>query len=235
MRVILVAVVCDKPAAHKIAGFGSHSHTMFCTKCWITTEHKNTARAFEANGTHFMISVTYISVLILSGIAFQARTNAEHRRQCGEYAALKTEAARKAYTKAHAVRFTQLARLPYFDIVRQVVVDPMHNLYLGEYIFCLRRDVTSSPNSDHTGLVKTHFYHIWVQTDVLREKHELRVLHELLADVRDTVVVLVQLLIRLSSSLFHLRLESCQRTLASLPEVPSPQTNGRYLPYSMHP
>ena len=33
------------------------------------------------------------------------------------------------------------------------------------------------------GLVKTHFYHIWVQNKIFREKHELRVLHEMLADV----------------------------------------------------
>ena len=31
--VILVAVVCDKPAAHKVGGFGSHFHTNFCTLC----------------------------------------------------------------------------------------------------------------------------------------------------------------------------------------------------------
>lgn len=32
VRVILVAVVCDKPAAHKLGGFGSHAHRFFCTK-----------------------------------------------------------------------------------------------------------------------------------------------------------------------------------------------------------
>src|SRR5882757_1372495 len=33
------------------------------------------------------------------------------------------------------------------------------------------------------GLVKTHFFHIWVQCQILRQNHELQVLHELLADV----------------------------------------------------
>jgi hypothetical protein len=33
MQVILIAVVCDKLAAHKVRGFGSHSHTNFCTLC----------------------------------------------------------------------------------------------------------------------------------------------------------------------------------------------------------
>lgn len=33
------------------------------------------------------------------------------------------------------------------------------------------------------GLVKTHFFHIWVQCQILQQNHELQVLHELLADV----------------------------------------------------
>src|SRR5258706_3496887 len=35
----------------------------------------------------------------------------------------------------------------------------------------------------YIGLVKTHFFHIWVQCQILQQNHELRVLHELLADV----------------------------------------------------
>ena len=50
VRVILVCVVCDKPAAHKLGGFGSHSHRFFCTRCWVDQKSKATARAFEANG-----------------------------------------------------------------------------------------------------------------------------------------------------------------------------------------
>jgi len=50
VRVILVAVVCDKPAAHKVGGFGSHSHTNFCTLCWITTHDKSKPAAFKQGG-----------------------------------------------------------------------------------------------------------------------------------------------------------------------------------------
>ncbi|KAI1783145.1 hypothetical protein LXA43DRAFT_977257 [Ganoderma leucocontextum] len=70
--------------------------------------------------------------------------------------------ARDLFVKEHATRYTELSRLPYFNIVEQVVIDPMHNLFLG--------------------LVKTHFYHIWIQMGILRENHELRVLHEMLRD-----------------------------------------------------
>lgn len=51
VRIALVAVVCDKPAAHKLGGFGSHAHQFFCMKCWITQEKKATPAAFVWNGT----------------------------------------------------------------------------------------------------------------------------------------------------------------------------------------
>ena len=35
IRVILVGVFCDKPAAHKVGGFASHSTFHFCTLDWI--------------------------------------------------------------------------------------------------------------------------------------------------------------------------------------------------------
>ncbi|KAJ8475481.1 hypothetical protein ONZ51_g6538 [Trametes cubensis] len=40
--VILTGVFCDKPAAHKVGGFGSHVHMFFCTHDWITQGFKVT-------------------------------------------------------------------------------------------------------------------------------------------------------------------------------------------------
>jgi len=50
IHVILIAIVCNKPAAHKIAGFASHSHTYFCTDCWIGIQDKSTQAAFQLEG-----------------------------------------------------------------------------------------------------------------------------------------------------------------------------------------
>ncbi|KIN99861.1 hypothetical protein M404DRAFT_108845, partial [Pisolithus tinctorius Marx 270] len=109
VRVVLVAVVCDKPAAHKISGFGSHSHTYFCHDCWISKANKDKAEAF----------------------VWDARTNTEQRELGQRYSQLTTAAARSNFVKDFATRFTQLSRLPYFDLVNQIVIDPMHNLFLG--------------------------------------------------------------------------------------------------------
>ncbi|KAG2066277.1 hypothetical protein BDR04DRAFT_1130096 [Suillus decipiens] len=91
VRVILVAVVCDKPAAHKVRGFASHSHTHFCT------------------------------------------IYAEQCKLGEEYWNLTTRTACKNFIKEHATRYTQLSHLPYFNLVEQIIIDPMHNLFLASY------------------------------------------------------------------------------------------------------
>ncbi|EIW62028.1 uncharacterized protein TRAVEDRAFT_35446 [Trametes versicolor FP-101664 SS1] len=145
VRVILVGVFCDKPAAHKIGGFGSHAHTFFCTRDWITQGLKATIAAFTKGG-------------------FTARTDVHHRKMMREYHACTNKNARETYAKSYATRWSELARLPYFDMCRMVVVDPMHNLFLG--------------------VVKTHFYHIWVQLKIFRKTKEIRQLHEILAGLQ---------------------------------------------------
>lgn len=143
IRVVLMCVCCDKPAAHKVGGFGGHSHTFFCTRCWITQADKGKPEAFQKGG-------------------FRERTDYDHREAGFRYTKLDSEAARDKFVKAEATRWTELARLPYFDVVRMIVIDPMHNLLLG--------------------VVKTHFYHIWVQTKILRKSDELPALHAFLKD-----------------------------------------------------
>lgn len=50
IRIILVALVCDKPVAHKLGGFSSHSHRFFCTQCWIEQQYKVTPATFAKDG-----------------------------------------------------------------------------------------------------------------------------------------------------------------------------------------
>ncbi|KAI0323219.1 hypothetical protein GY45DRAFT_1410608 [Cubamyces sp. BRFM 1775] len=116
IRVILVGVFCDKPAAHKLGGFGSHTHTFFCTHDWISQGQKATKEAFTPNG-------------------FRARTDKHHRMLMEEYRQATTKSAREEHASMYATRWSELARLPYFDMCRMVVVDPMHNLFLGTLLY----------------------------------------------------------------------------------------------------
>ncbi|EDR12040.1 uncharacterized protein LACBIDRAFT_324415 [Laccaria bicolor S238N-H82] len=71
--------------------------------------------------------------------------------------------------------------LPYFDTVHMIIIDPMHNLLLGIDTHALR--VPSVRLKFPTGLVKTHFYHIWVQAKILWKMKELHALHHILSEV----------------------------------------------------
>lgn len=113
VRVILVVLACDKPAAHKLGGFGSHAHRLFCTKCWVSQADKATPKSFLRDG-------------------FRQRTDKEHRAMMDEYLKCGTATARAAFVTLNATRYAELSRLPYFDICQMVVIDPMHNLFLGK-------------------------------------------------------------------------------------------------------
>ena len=52
--------------------------------------------------------------------------------QCGlEAKNASTATERTEIEKSLGARYTELSRLPYFNVIRHHVVDPMHNLFLG--------------------------------------------------------------------------------------------------------
>lgn len=53
------------------------------------------------------------------------------------YRDLPTAEEKADFFAEHGVRWTEFARLDYFDLVRHTVIDPMHNLLLGKTPLCL--------------------------------------------------------------------------------------------------
>ncbi|TFK47537.1 hypothetical protein OE88DRAFT_1714432 [Heliocybe sulcata] len=125
----------------KMGRFGSHKHYFFWTRCWINQIAKATKQAFTKDG-------------------FRVWTDPEHRQLMNQYCTCQSKNEQAEFVRAHGMRWSELVHLPYFDMCCMIVVDPMHNLFLG--------------------LVKSHFYHVWVQLKVLRKTKELRVLHGIL-------------------------------------------------------
>jgi hypothetical protein len=121
-----------------------------------------------------------LSHVALNPTAYPQRTDAEQRKLGEEYRNLTSKTARQKFVKDNATRYTQLSRLPYFDLVQQTVIDPMHNLVLGEFILHIFVKITTVPT---LGLVKTHFYAIWVQGKILCPNHKLTVFHNMLNKV----------------------------------------------------
>lgn len=62
---------------------------------------------------------------------FKSRTDAEQRDLHFQYNALPNKSAKVQFVKENSTRWSELVRLPYFDMCRMIVIDPMHNLFLG--------------------------------------------------------------------------------------------------------
>jgi hypothetical protein len=106
----------------------------------------------------------------------------------------------------HATRSCALALLPYFDLCRMIVVDPMHNLFLGmfPYNVVLTSNIQTLPL---LGLVKTHFYHIWIPQKILRKTKELRAFHGILDKVCLLRLALYHLTYLLSWIFLHISVD----------------------------
>jgi hypothetical protein len=107
----IIVVVCDSPAARKVGGFASFGQENFCTVC-------------RCNRTVHGYGNTDIG-------SWKRRTNEECRTFAEDFRnATSAKAAASTFNKT-GLRWSELLRLPYYDPTRFLVVDPMHNLFLG--------------------------------------------------------------------------------------------------------
>ena len=116
----LAAVVCDLPASRKVAGFASHSHKFFCSLCYCTREKDS-----EGCGR-----TDYDS--------WRRRGNTDSREYAERWRNAPNANTASAVFDESGLRWSELLRLPYFDPSRFVVLDAMHNLFLGllHFHFC---------------------------------------------------------------------------------------------------
>ena len=78
------------------------------------------------------------------------QTADEHRRSLAKIAKVESPSQQLELEAKCGVRYSELCRLPYLNIIRHHVIDPMHNMYLG-----------SSKN-----MIK-----IWKEIEILKPEH----------------------------------------------------------------
>ena len=54
------------------------------------------------------------------------------------------------YQSKYGVRYFELVRLPYIDLVQMTVVDPMHNVFLGTTKFLLKKSGLQVPRQERS-------------------------------------------------------------------------------------
>ncbi|KAI0323450.1 hypothetical protein GY45DRAFT_1212520, partial [Cubamyces sp. BRFM 1775] len=108
-RCAVLPLVCDLGAGRKVSGQASHASTIFCSFCQLEKPAIND----------------------LDQGAWPRRDCETFRQLAGEWKAAATPKRREQLFKASGIRYSTLLDLPYWRPTRYVVIDTMHNLFLG--------------------------------------------------------------------------------------------------------
>lgn len=130
----IVVVVCDCLAARKVAGYAAHSHNHFCHICYCTRKEQgygDTNHADWKRREHADVKTEAENWKASFETSDQGPTDATPTAVAGDSPVDFKQAKADSKASPQGVRWSALLRLPYFDIVRFVVVDGMHNLFLG--------------------------------------------------------------------------------------------------------
>ena len=117
IRLALICVMCDIPATRKVCGFAGHSATHGCSKC---------LKEFN-----FGICDNKLDYSGYDRDSWELRTKDNYNSCSEQYLKAPTKTMKQKVVSDHGVRYSILTQLPYFNIVRMHVIDPMHNILLG--------------------------------------------------------------------------------------------------------
>ena len=140
IRVALLCVACDTPAARKVSGFLSHSANLGCQRCYCEFSEGGLAR----NRSNFDRNT------------WERRTNAKHREDVKKLFSYTTKTSRAEQELKLGCRFSALLNLPYFDPVRMTIIDGMHNIFLGSANYFIRKILIATDILDKQKLQLVH-------------------------------------------------------------------------------
>lgn len=118
VHAVLVPVVCDMQAARKVVAFVPPKASLACPYCKCRYEDMSRADMIDGH--------------------YEKRTYDEWKQRAEEYKACGTVGGRKKHKQKHGIAWSELLRLPYWDPTRFLLVDAMHNLFLGLLQFHVR-------------------------------------------------------------------------------------------------
>ena len=146
IRCVLLGVCCDLPAGRKVCGFMGHNANKACTRCYSSF-----SEGFgKSNFSNF------------NKDSWPSRTVSSHRRKVRKIMQSRSKSEASEMESELGCRYSVLLELFYFDPVRMLLIDPMHNLFLGT-----AKRMTQS---------------IWIGNNILTSNH-LKVIHRRLSSV----------------------------------------------------
>ena len=114
LKAALLGVSSDMPALRKVLQYLGHKADLGCSRWNFMAERDPTKKG--ASGT-----MSYYTC-----VAAPDRTNAQVRAQAMEYQSAGSLTVEKEIQNENGVRYSELVRLPYFDMAKMLVTDLMH-------------------------------------------------------------------------------------------------------------
>ncbi|ROL50207.1 hypothetical protein DPX16_22309 [Anabarilius grahami] len=115
-RAALLCLSSDIPATRKCGGFVRHGAYRGCHKCLKTFRKKEFVEKMDYSGFEWS--------------SWEPRTSKDHIHYAGLSKRARTKAEQKRIERKYGARWSELFRLSYYDAIRFVVINPMHNLLL---------------------------------------------------------------------------------------------------------
>ena len=115
-RCALLGVACDIPAARKTCGFLSHSANLGCSRCYETF-----SRGFGVRNCYDNFERE----------KWVLRTNSRHLNDVRKTLQCGSKAMKEKKESELGCRYSSLLDLPYYLPIQMMLIDPMHNLFLG--------------------------------------------------------------------------------------------------------
>ena len=119
VRACVVCFAADIPASRKVCGFLGHGARLGCNKCY---------KPFFSDDATFEEKPNYGG---FDRETWEPRTASRHRESCSIIKGATNKSQLQQLESTHGVRYSVLLELTYFDPIKFVVIDPMHNLMLG--------------------------------------------------------------------------------------------------------
>ena len=135
VKAALLGVSSDMPALRKVSQYLGHKADLGCSRCNFMAERDLTKKGASGKMSYYTC------------VAAPDRTNAQVRDQAKEYQSAGSLKIAKEIQEKNGVRYSELVRLPYFDMVKMLITDPMHTFLLGmvqnEVKLCLQNILDS--------------------------------------------------------------------------------------------
>ena len=119
MKAALLRISADMLAMKKVTQFLGHKADYGCSRCLFQAEREKLSRGASGKMSYLTSSMA------------PPRNREQVLAQCIEYQQAKSKSEALDIQKKNGVRYSELIRLPYFDIIRMSITDPMHTILLG--------------------------------------------------------------------------------------------------------